>query len=282
MTQHKTLPTHTTHGTTADPSFAGADEDPSEVRHRSNHPHLQCSADSIQVTKLFQERLSAWQYATGYLEDYVKATEKVEHSHHKELEKVLKTVNQPLKEGQQFDQSNGGIAGMFENIRSNTQVYISIVLQRSMSLIAQGLAQSHNDTAKAIKSTVLPIFERLSSELKSRNKEVHKSAGKGSKAVDKARAATQKHIEKLGQHTAAFDSSSGKVSANDDPYVLNRGIYHRLKTQVDEENNNRDDLLQIQNEFSTFEAHVVQTTQQGMQQFEQIMGTSSYNAYCHC
>jgi hypothetical protein len=32
------------------------------------------------------------------------------------------TVKDPLKEGSQFDQSLGGIAGMFENIRSNTQV----------------------------------------------------------------------------------------------------------------------------------------------------------------
>lgn len=113
----------------------------------------------------------------------------------------------------------------------------------------------------------------MSGELKSRGKEVSKSAGKGSKAVDKARTASQKHIEKLGQHTAAFDSSSGKVSANDDPYVLNRGIFYRLKQQVDEENNNRDDLIQIQNEFAKFEAHVLQSIQQGMQQFDQIMGT---------
>jgi hypothetical protein len=32
------------------------------------------------------------------------------------------TVSDPLKEGHHFDQSLGGIAGMFENIRSNTQV----------------------------------------------------------------------------------------------------------------------------------------------------------------
>jgi hypothetical protein len=32
------------------------------------------------------------------------------------------TVKDPLKEGHHFDQSLGGVAGMFENIRSNTQV----------------------------------------------------------------------------------------------------------------------------------------------------------------
>ena len=31
-------------------------------------------------------------------------------------------MSHPLKEGHHFDQSLGGIAGMFENIRSNTQV----------------------------------------------------------------------------------------------------------------------------------------------------------------
>lgn len=66
------------------------------------------------------------------------------------------------------------------------------------------------------------------------------------------------------------------MSAIDDPYVLHRGIYYRLKTQIDEENNNRDDLIQIQNEFARFEAHIVQSIQQGMQQFDQIMGTPDY------
>lgn len=91
------------------------------------------------MTNLFQQRISAWGHATDYLEDYVKATEKVEHSHVKEYEKVLKTVNHPLKEGHQFDQSVGGIAGMFENIRSNTQVTIfSATYATSASLTRPG------------------------------------------------------------------------------------------------------------------------------------------------
>ena len=38
-------------------------------------------------------------------------------------------MSHPLKEGHHFDQSLGGIAGMFDNIRSNTQVslYLSSV-----------------------------------------------------------------------------------------------------------------------------------------------------------
>ena len=77
--------------------------------------------DSSETTKLFNERLNAWKHACGYLEDYVSASEKVEHAHGKEYEKVLKTVSHPLKEGHHFDQTLGGIAGMFDNIRSNTQ-----------------------------------------------------------------------------------------------------------------------------------------------------------------
>lgn len=41
-----------------------------------------------------------------------------------EVVNVQKTVKDPLKEGHHFDQSLGGIAGMFENIRSNTQVSV--------------------------------------------------------------------------------------------------------------------------------------------------------------
>lgn len=43
-----------------------------------------------QVTKLFAERLQAWKHAVAYLEDYVTATEKTNHAHGKEYERVLK------------------------------------------------------------------------------------------------------------------------------------------------------------------------------------------------
>ena len=211
--------------------------------------------DSSEVTKLFHERLQAWKHACGYLEDYVQATEKMQHSHGKEYEKVLKTVSHPLKEGHHFDQSLGGIAGMFDNIRSNTQ----------------GISNSHYETAKTLKGSVLPIFERLHSEIKHKTKELTKGAGKGAKSVDKARQASQKHIELLGQHTATFDSTGGNVKAGEDPYILQRQVYHRLNKQVIEENNSRDDMIAVQNSFAQFEAHIIQTFQTGLTQFNQIV-----------
>lgn len=216
--------------------------------------------DTSEVTKLFAERLQAWKHAVGYLEDYITATEKTNHAHGKEYERVLKTVKDPLKEGHHFDQSLGGIAGMFENIRSNTQ----------------GMSNQHYETAKQLKSAILPIFERLHSEIKNKNKELTKGAGKGSKAVDKARLQTQKHIELLGQHAAAFDShSSSQMKATDDPYILRRGINHRLHKQVQEENNNRQDLIAVQNSFAQFEAHIIQEIQNGMGQFLQVVTTQA-------
>ncbi|PNS21910.1 Phosphatidylinositol 4,5-bisphosphate-binding protein SLM2 [Sphaceloma murrayae] len=212
--------------------------------------------DTSEVTKLFLERLQAWKHACGYLEDYIEATEKLQHHHGKEYERVLKTVSNPLKEGHHFDQQLGGVAGLFDNMRSNTQ----------------GLANSHTETAKVLKGTVLPILERLHAEIKNKNKELTKGAGKGSKLVDKARNTTQKHIELLGQHTASFDSSGGKVHAHEDPYILQRGVYHRLNKQIVEENNNRQDLLSVQNSFAQFEAHIVQTFQDAINQFNQTVG----------
>jgi hypothetical protein len=211
--------------------------------------------DTSEVTRLFSERLQAWKHACGYLEEYVKATEKVHHAHGKEYEKVLKTVSNPLKEGHHFSQELGGVAGMFESIRSNTT----------------GISNSHFETEKVLKGTVLPIFERLHTEIKAKTKELTKGAGKGAKAVDKARASTQKHIELLGQHSAAFGSTGGKVHAHDDPYVLQRGIRHRLNKQIIEENNNRQDLIQVQNSFAEFETHILQTLQHGLGQFNQLV-----------
>ncbi|KAK0964454.1 hypothetical protein LTR91_012093 [Friedmanniomyces endolithicus] len=211
--------------------------------------------DASEATKLFNERLSAWRHACGYLVDYISATEKMQQSQGKEYEKVLKTVSHPLKEGHHFDQSLGGVAGMFDNIRSNTS----------------GISNSHYDTAKTLKSSVLPIFERLHTELKHKAKELTKGAGKGAKTVDKSRQVSQKHIELLGQHTAAYDSTGGYLKAAEDPYILQRQVYHRLSRQVLEENNTRDDVLAVQNSFAHFEAHVVQTFQNGMAQFNQVV-----------
>ncbi|KAF2279760.1 uncharacterized protein EI97DRAFT_448415 [Westerdykella ornata] len=225
------------------------------TRANTNDDEAIISEDTSEVTRLFVERLQAWKHAVGYLEDYITATEKTQHAHGKEYERILKTVNEPLKEGHHFDQSLGGIAGMFENIRSNTQ----------------GISNQHYETAKSLKGTILSIFERLHSEIKHKTKELSKGAGKGSKAVDKARNATQKHIELLGQHTATFDSHGGKIAATDDPYVLQRGVLYRLNKQIQEENNNRQDLISVQNSFAQFEAHVIQTIQHGLGQFMQVV-----------
>ena len=215
--------------------------------------------DSSETTKLFHERLQAWKHACVYLEDYVTATEKMQGHMSKEYEKVLKTVNSPLKEGHHFHQQNGGIAGMFENIRSNTQ----------------GMANSHNESAKTLKGSVLPTFERLNREIKNKTKELDKGAGKGSKLVDKARNSSQKHIEMLGSHAGAFDSRGGNVKATEDPYIIQRQVYHRLNKQVIEENNNRDDMISVQNNFAQFEAHVIQTLQQGIEQFNQVVSNQA-------
>lgn len=211
--------------------------------------------DSSEVTKLFSGRLQAWKHAVAYLEDYIEATEKLHRETSKDYNKVLKTVSHPLKEGSHFDQSLGGVAGMFDNIRSNTQ----------------GISNSHDETAKALKGSILPLFKRLYQEIKNKNKELAKGAGKGSKLVDKARNSTQKYIELLGSHTATFDSTGGKMDAQNDPYVLQRQVFHRLNKQVIEENNNRQDLLAVQNSFASFEAHVLQSIQQGMGQFNTVV-----------
>jgi hypothetical protein len=128
------------------------------------------------------------------------------------------------------------------------------------------------ETEKNLKGSVLPILGRLHTEIKHKAKELTGSSAKDSKLVDKARNVTQKHIELLSQHIADATSSTGKVDAHNDPYVLQRGIRYRLHKQVLEENNNRHDLLAVQDSFQQFEAHVIQTIQQAMAAFYQIVG----------
>ncbi|KAF2173028.1 hypothetical protein M409DRAFT_49526 [Zasmidium cellare ATCC 36951] len=215
--------------------------------------------DSSEVTKLFHERLQAYKHACAYLEDYIKATEKVFTDNSKDYDKVLKVVSSPLKEGHHFDQNLGGIAGLFDNIRTNTQ----------------GIANSSTETGKTLKGSVLPIFERLHTEIKNKTKELNKGAGKGSKSVDKSRNTTQKHIELLGQHTAAHESHGGSIKAENDPYVLHRQVYHRLNKQIIEENNNRDDMIAVQNNFAQFETSIIQGFQNGLAQFNQVVANDA-------
>ncbi|KAJ5405213.1 hypothetical protein N7465_006497 [Penicillium sp. CMV-2018d] len=213
--------------------------------------------DSSETTNLLLERLRAWKHMCGYLEDYFSATAKVQKAQSKDYEKILKAVNEPLKEGHHFSSSEGGVAGMFENLRNNTQ----------------GMVTMYMDGEKNLKNAVLPTLERLHKEIKNKSKELSVGATKGAKAVEKARGLTQKHIELLGQNSATYDAAaSGKIEQHHDPYLLKRGINHRLNNQVNEENNHRQDILAVQNSFQQFEAHVLQTIQGTMEQFHQHMG----------
>ncbi|KAF7594191.1 hypothetical protein BBP40_009893 [Aspergillus hancockii] len=213
-------------------------------------------SDSSETTNLLVERLRAWKHMCGYLEDYVSVTSKVQKSHSKDYEKILKTVSDPLKEGHHFSQSTGGVASLFENVRANTQ----------------GMVNMYLDTEKNLKGSILPTLERLHKEIKAKSKELSSGASKSAKAVEKARSITQKHIELLAQQTASMDSAAGnKLEQHHDPYILRRGVNHRLNKQIIEENNNRKDIIAVQNNFQQFEAHVLQIVQQTMEQFIQHM-----------
>lgn len=134
------------------------------------------------------------------------------------------------------------------------------------------MINSNAETEKTLKGSVLPILERLHKEIKAKVKEVSHGVEKGAKDIEKARNTTQKHIELLGQQTAAFESTGGKMNPTDDPYVIQRGVIHRLNKQVIEENNHRNDLINVQDSFKAFEAHVVETVQQAMDALNQVAG----------
>ncbi|KAL2862663.1 PH domain protein [Aspergillus lucknowensis] len=217
-------------------------------------------SDSNETTNLLLERLRAWKHMCGYLEDYVSVTAKVQKGMSKDFEKVLKTVNEPLREGHHFSQSVGGVSSFFENIRANTQ----------------GMINLYTDGERNLRTSVLPTLEKLHKDIKTKSKELQTGASKGAKAVEKARNLTQKHIELLGQQTAALDSAAGnKLETSHDPYIVRRGIIYRLNKQVIEENNNRQDIIAVQNNFQQFEAHILQTVQAAMEQLVVFMSGQS-------
>ncbi|EEH40609.2 PH domain-containing protein [Paracoccidioides lutzii Pb01] len=213
-------------------------------------------SDMSGATNILLERLQAWKHMCGYLENYVTTMQKVQRSQSKEFEKVLKTVSEPLKEAHHFNQSKDGVTGLFDKLRTNTE----------------GLVNLHLETEKSLKTTVLPKLKRLRHGIKSKAKEIRHGASKGSKQVDKAHSTTQKHIEMLGQYTATFGSATGgKLDSSHDPYLLCRGTNYRLNKQVTEENNRLHEMLQVQNSFSQFEAHILETVRNVLIQIFQCM-----------
>ncbi|KAI9681851.1 MAG: hypothetical protein M1829_000596 [Trizodia sp. TS-e1964] len=250
------LPIRTATAETSTSEEAIPTNDPNDVSWNlkfllAHSPMLTCVC--CQTSLILLERLQAWKHACGYLEGYISATEKMQRANAKECERILKTLSDPLREGQHFDQALGGLAGLFENIRFNTQ----------------GMANAHLETEKSIRASVLPILERLHTEIKHKSKELGGGAAKGSKAVDKSRNTTQKHIEMLGESTAGFESTGGKPDPNMDPYIVQRGVYHRLHKQILDENVNHQDLLAVQSAFQAFEAHIVETLQSALASFTQ-------------
>jgi hypothetical protein len=135
----------------------------------------------------------------------------------------------------------------------------------------QGLSNSHLETERNIKTNVLPILDRLHKEIKAKAKELQSGAVKNAKEVEKARNTTQRHIELLGQQTASHDSAGGRMEALHDPYVVHRGIFHRLNKQILEENNHKNDLIAVQKNFVQFEAHLIEVIQQAMVFFNEFV-----------
>lgn len=142
-----------------------------------------------------------------------------------------------------------------------------------MRVNTQELINTNLETEKNIKGSALPVVERLHKEIKHKAKELVSGTEKAAKEVEKARNTTQKHIELLGQHTAAFEATGGgKASPTEDPYVIQRGVIHRLNKQVIEENNQHNDLVAVQSNFEAFERHIVETIQQAMETFNSFAG----------
>ncbi|KAI2114565.1 hypothetical protein LOZ42_003672 [Ophidiomyces ophidiicola] len=215
---------------------------------------------ALKTTSILVERLQAWKHMVASLENYMNTTHKVQKAQAKEFEKILKTVSEPLKEGHHFVQEKGGITGLFDSLRQNTQ----------------GIVDVHLETEKNLKTTVLPILEKLHNEIKAKAKELSHGAEKAAKLVSKARTATQKHIELLGQNTAIFDSTTrSKHDALNDPYLISRGVSYRLNKQINEENENFKELLAVQTSFQQFEAHILASVQDALNRFFQCMGAQS-------
>jgi hypothetical protein len=162
-----------------------------------------------------------------------------------------------------YAQQTGGVQSMFENLRANTAA----------------VAHSHTETHLALRNYVVTHLEKLHEEIKQHQKEVASAGHKGGKSVSKSRELTKAHIDKLAQQVGNFDAVGANNTAlkdpADDPYIVRRGVLHRLNKQVNEENSYRQELLGVQSNFASFEARIIQTMQNAMNAFYQAITTQA-------
>ena len=139
----------------------------------------------------------------------------------------------------------------------------------------QGIADSHLEVEKNLKGTTLPILAELRGAIKDKSKQISSGVAKDWKSVQKSREASQKHIDLLARQLESSGIHISKPDPNNDPYVIHRGIYHRLNKQINEENENRRDLLQAQHNFQQFEAYIVDKIKLSVTSFHQFVAGQS-------
>lgn len=226
------------------------------------------------IVHILTERLRAWKHVAADFEKYTNLLIKIYHSRGKEYESdIVNLLSRPLREGTHFSTTPGGIVELFESMRDNSQRIVN----------------EQNETSRALKATVLPIFERLHAEVKKKTDDLDDGITKSFKIVDKSRKETQKQIELLGRQVASFDTntspsataSSVKVPADDDPYILNRHVRNRLFKLITEQNNHRKDLLGVQNNLAEFESYVVKTMRSGIEELTTVCANEAAAGTVH-
>ncbi|KAK9383994.1 uncharacterized protein V2V93DRAFT_363250 [Kockiozyma suomiensis] len=226
-------------------------------------------------TTILLRRLESWRHVSSMLEDYVEAHRLMYHNQARDYEKVAKAV----LEAPHFDAVEktdvaltAADGSVLESTTSPSREGISggffTLREKSEALIHAANEAEHN-----IKSSVIPHVERVSHDIKEHIKGLKGNGLKGVKEVERARGLTQKQIELLGQQSSSFGVFSGKPEPLKDPYVIHRSILMHLDSQISKENAQTDSLLTIQNDFKTFEAHVVSGIRQIFTLMDQVQTT---------
>ncbi|KAK9474540.1 uncharacterized protein V1510DRAFT_411321 [Dipodascopsis tothii] len=220
-------------------------------------------------TLTLMRRLDSWKHAVTLLGNYIEGYRHLYKDQIKALERIAKSV----AETPQFDATTAPDSNerwVADGNRTVNQVDIfgGFFQLRERS---QALLNACTEAERAIASSINPSVERLIHDIKEHHKGLKLNGLKGAKEVDAARAATQKQIELLGQHTSGYHlySAGNKPTVARDPFVTGRVVYNRLESQLQKESFQADSLVTIQKDFGTFESHVVQAIQQIMALLDQ-------------
>jgi len=206
----------------------------------------------LRPSDILIERFNGWKHITKQLIAYFEGIADIEYNTAKELTKLGGVIQVPFREGNQF-LGEEGIQDIYYGIRDKTRL----------------IADHHANLAKTVEGSIVQHLQKLRSEIKAHVRNVQQDTGKLANSVAKEREMSTKMISDLARSITLLKNTPMSVTAKEDPYTVNQGVFRQLQRQVNEENALQKSIIIMQQNSAHFEEGIVRSIQSAWQTFDE-------------